>query len=524
MSLPSQSGGIQLPNPFNVTTHFVDRHVFEGRGEKLAILCEDRAFTYSEVAEQINRVGNGLRDLDVQEEQRVLLLLPDCPEFVFAYFGAIKIGAVPVPTNTMLRAPDYAYFLDQSHARALIVHSSVYEQVAPIIRDRQFLRHVIVVGETRPGHLWWERWLAASSPELETASSSPDDIAFWLWTSGSTGMPKAAVHLQHDWIYCCEGYARGVLNINENDRTFSSSKLFHAYGLGNGLLFPFHVGAITILYPGRPKPQPILQKAHETRPTLFFSVPTLYAAMLQETDRENRYDLSSVRLAVSAAEPLPADIYRRWRERFACEILDGIGSTEALHIYLSAREGKVKPGSTGQPVPGYDLRIIDEAGREVPCGEIGDLMVRGESTAPFYWNRHQLSKERMRGQWFFTGDKYCVDSDGYYWYAGRSDDMFRVSGEWLSPIEVESALIEHPSVLEAAVVRYPEENGLQTPKAFVVLKQGISPTDGLARDLQDFVKQRIAPYKYPRRIEFLAELPKTAAGKVLRHLLRDTKK
>ena len=337
-------------------------------------------------------------------------------------------------------------------------------------------------------------------------------------------MPKAAVHLQHDWIYCCEGYARGVLNINENDRTFSSSKLFHAYGLGNGLLFPFHVGATTILYPGRPKPRPILQKAHETRPTLFFSVPTLYAAMLQETDRENRYDLSSVRLAVSAAEPLPADIYRRWRERFACEILDGIGSTEALHIYLSAREGKVKPGSTGQPVPGYELRIIDEAGREVPCGEIGDLMVRGESTAPFYWNRHQLSKERMRGQWFFTGDKYCVDSDGYYWYAGRSDDMFRVSGEWLSPIEVEGALIEHPSVLEAAVVRYQEEIGLQTPKAFVVLKQGISATDGLARDLQDFVKQRIAPYKYPRRIEFLAELPKTAAGKVLRHLLRDKEK
>jgi benzoate-CoA ligase family protein len=524
MSLPFAFGGIHLPDPFNLTSHFVDRHVSEGRGDKPAILCEDRKLTYAQVAEQVNRAGNALRDLGIQQEQRVLLLLPDCPEFTFAYFGAIKMGAVPVPTNTMLRASDYAYFLDESRAPALILDSSVYAQVAPIVQDRRFLRHVIVVGEPWPGRHWWERWLAAASPELEPAPTSPDDIAFWLWTSGTTGMPKAAVHLQHDWIYCCEGYARGVLRIQENDRTFSSSKLFHAYGLGNGLLFPFHVGATTILYPGRPKPQPILQKAHQTRPTLFFSVPTLYAAMLQETDGENPYDLSSVRLAVSAAEPLPADIFRRWRERFACEILDGIGSTEALHIYLSAREGKVKPGSTGQPVPGYQLRIIDESEREVACGEIGDLMVRGESTAPFYWNRRRLSKERMRGEWFFTGDKYCVDSDGYYWYAGRSDDMFRVSGQWLSPIEVEGALIEHPSVLEAAVVRYQEENGLLTPRAFVVLKQGISPGDSLARELQDFVRQRIAPYKYPRRIEFLAELPKTAAGKVMRHLLRDTRK
>jgi len=510
-----------LPDQFNLVDHFLDRYVREGRGGKVAILCNDQRLTYAQMAEQVNRAGNGLRELGVQEEQRVLLLLPDGPEFAAAYFAAMKIGAVAVPTNTALRAADYAYFLSESRAKVLIVHSSLYSEVAPSLERQQYLRSVVVCGAAPHGHINWDAWLRGSSAELDPAPVSRDEVAFWLWTSGSTGRPKAAVHLHRDWMYCCESYARGVLNIGPEDVTFSSSKLFHAYGLGNGLMFPFYVGATTVLFPDRPQARSILETVHATRPSLLFSVPTLYAAMLQEMEQGHRYDLSSVRLAVSAAEPLPAEIFRRWRDRFGVEILDGIGSTEVLHIYLSARAGRVRPGSTGQAVPGYELRIVDDNGEDAPPGVIGDLLVSGESTAPCYWNRRQLSAERMRGKWFFTGDKYSVDADGFYWYAGRSDDLFRVSGQWVSPHEVESALIEHASVLEAAVIAYREETKLHTPKAFVVLKQGVAGCPELARELQDFVKRRITPYKYPRRIEFLPELPKTAAGKLLRYKLRE---
>ena len=329
------------------------------------------------------------------------------------------------------------------------------------------------------------------------------------------------MHLHHDWFYCCEYYARSVLAIQTQDVTFSSSKLFHAYGLGNGLMFPFHVGATTILYPGKSQARTVLEVAQANRPTLFFSVPTLYAAMLQEVEQGTAFDLGSVRLAASAAEPLPADIFRRWKERFGVEILDGIGSTEVLHIYLSARAGQVRPGSTGKAVPGYELALVDHAGQPVPTGKIGDLMVAGPSTAQCYWNRRALSEERMRGRWFFTGDKYTVDEDGFYWYAGRSDDMFRVSGQWVSPIEVECTLIEHPCVLEVAVIAFEEQTRLHTPKAFVVLRESYVGSGELVKELQDFVKQRIAPYKYPRRIEFVNELPKTAAGKLLRYKLRE---
>jgi benzoate-CoA ligase family protein len=518
---PGNRMAIDLPEKFNVADHFVDRHVREGRGGRTAIICRDRTLTYAQLAEEVGRVGNGLRKLGVQEEQRVLLLLPDCPEFVAAYFGVMKIGAVAVPTSTALRSDDYAYFLGESRAKVLIVHDSLYGEVAPALAHQPYLRHVLVCGGLQEHHLNWEEWLAGCPPQLDSEPTSKDDVAFWLWTSGSTGRPKASVHLQRDWIYCCEGYGRGVLDIGPDDITFSSSKLFHAYGLGNGLMFPFHVGATTALYPGKPQAKAILETAQTTQPTLFFSVPTLYAAMLQEIERGGGFDLSSVRLAVSAAEPLPAEIFRRWKERLGFEILDGIGSTELLHIYLSARAGHVRPGSTGQPVPGYDIRIVEPDGREVPPGVIGDLLVSGESTARCYWNHRELSRDRMRGKWFFTGDKYSVDEDGYFWYAGRSDDLFRVSGQWVSPVEVESTLIEHACVLEAAVVAYEEETKFHTPKAFVVLKQGVTGNSELIRELQDFVKKRMTPYKYPRRIEFVTELPKSAAGKLLRYKLRD---
>jgi benzoate-CoA ligase len=514
----SQTSG--EPLSFNLTDYFVNRHIREGRAGKAAIRCGESVHTYGDLADDINRAGNGLLRLGLQEEQRVLLLLPDCPEFVISYFGVIKVGAVAVPTSTFAHTADYDYFLSESKARILILHSTLFSEVAPALGAQRYLRHVIVVGEPQPEYLRWDEWLGQHSPELEAARTTNEDVAFWLWTSGSTGRPKAAVHLHHDWICCCRNYAVEVLGIGPNDITFSSSKLFHAYGLGNALMFPFYAGASTVLFPGRAQAGTVLGIAHSIRPTLFFSVPTLYAQMLQEAEKES-FCLDSVRLAVSAAEPLPAEIYRRWRRKFGVEILDGIGSTEALHIYLSARPGKVKPGSTGSSVPGYELRIVDLEDRDVPAGAIGDLLVTGDSIAPRYWRRRELTAERMRGKWFFTGDKYWVDEDGYYWYAGRSDDMFRVSGQWVSPAEVESVLIEHDGVLEAAVVAYREPTELHTPKAFVVLREGVAATPDLAQELQEFVKHRIAPYKYPRRIEFTDKLPKNAAGKLLRYKLRE---
>jgi benzoate-CoA ligase len=505
---------------YNVADAFVDRHLREGHGGNVAISCGSCTLTYAQIAEQVNRAGNALLELGIQEEQRVMLLLPDGPEFAIAYFAAMKIGAVAVPTSTALRSADYAYFLDESRARVLIIHSSLYTQVESVLPARKYLHHVIVCGEQIERGVHWDEWLASSSPVLGAAETTKDDTAFWLWTSGSTGRPKAAIHLHQDWAHCCEKYACGILAIQSSDITFSSSKLFHAYGLGNGLMFPFYVGASTVLYPGRPQAAAILETVETIKPTLFFSVPTLYAAMLQEA-QQSTYDISSVRLAVSAAEPLPANIFRRWKQRFGIEILDGIGSTEVLHIYISGSPGQVKPGSSGQTVAGYEVRIVDSGGHDVPPGTLGDLWVRGPSTAPCYWNRTELTRNRMRGEWFVTGDKYRQDEDGYYWYAGRSDDMFRVSGQWVSPSEVESALIEHSSVLEAAVVAFEEENKLHTPKAFVVLKNGVASRPELIRELQDFVKERITPYKYPRRIEFVSELPKSAAGKVLRYKLRE---
>jgi benzoate-CoA ligase len=509
-----------VPERFNAASFFVDRHVDEGRGGKIAFFHEEGELTYAGLQRMVNRAGNALRDLGVELEHRVLCLLLDSPAFLATFWGAIKIGAVPIPVNTMMRAQDYLYFLNDSRARVAVISEALLAEAGPVLAQARHLRHVVVVGKARAGQVAFEPWLAKASTVLAAEDTSKDDSCFWLYSSGSTGFPKGAVHLHHDAVVCTDTYALQVLGITPEDRTFSAAKLFFAYGLGNNMTFPMRVGAQGVLYPHRPLPEAMFEVMQRHRPTIFFGVPTLYAAMLQVKEAEKRYDLSSLRLCVSAGEALPEEIFKRWRERFGVEILDGIGTTEILHIFLSNRPGQSRPGSTGLVVPGYDARIVDDEGQPVPPGEIGNLRVKGDSTMAYYWNQHEKTKATLFGEWIQTGDKYYQDKDGYFWYCGRADDMLKVGGIWVSPVEVENTLIGHPAVLEAAVVGHEDSDRLVKPKAFVVLKDGTASAPGLEDELKGFVKDKLAPYKYPRWIEFVPALPKTATGKIQRFKLR----
>ncbi|HEX9567128.1 MAG TPA: benzoate-CoA ligase family protein [Thermoplasmata archaeon] len=500
----------------------MDRHVEEGRGHRPAFVQEGHPVTYAEIHAMTNRVGNALQDLGVQRGDRVLLILLDGTEFVGSFFGAIKIGAVPVPVNTLMRPADYRFFLDDSGAKVVIVSESLLDQVGAAVVRPDLVRRVIVVGNnTGDFPVAFDEWIRNEAPTLEAVDTSKDDVAFWLYSSGSTGFPKGAVHLQGDMLVCAETYARRVLGITEEDRTFSAAKLFFAYGLGNNMYFPMRVGAEAVLFSGRPTADAVFQVIDRYHPTLFFGVPTLYASMLQMHDAADRYDLASLRLCVSAGEALPAEIYRRWFDRFHLEILDGIGTTEILHIFISNRPGAAKPGSSGTPVPGYEAQIVNEQGTPMPRGEIGNLRVKGDSTMAYYWNRPEKTKETLFGRWIQTGDKFYQDEDGYFWYCGRADDMLKVGGIWVSPVEVESTLIAHPAVFEAAVVGHEDEDRLVKPKAYVVLKDPGAASPALAEELIEFVRGRIAAYKRPRWVEFVPSLPKTATGKIQRFKLRD---
>src|SRR2546429_9408828 len=465
-----------------------------------------------------------LRRLGVTIEQRVVLLLPDGPEFVSSFWGALKIGAVPLPTNTLAKARDYEYILRASWATVVNAGEplvAAVEEVRPRLPD---LTHVVVVGRPAAGQLAFGELVEAERPELAPAATTRDDVAFWQYTSGTTGTPKAAVHLHHDMPVCCEAFGRHVLEIGPEDRPFSVARLFFAYGMGNALCFPFHVGASTVLYPGRPEPAKVFEVITRERPTLFYAVPTAYAAMLQVPDAARRYDLRSVRVCSSAGEPLPKAIYERWLEKFGLEILDGIGSTEMCHTFIANRRGQVRPGSSGTVVPGYEAKLVDDAGREVPVGEVGDLMVKGDNACSCYWNQHERTRQTIEGEWVRTGDKYTRDADGYFWYAGRSDDMIKAGGMWVSPAEVEGALAGHPAVVEAGVVGAEDKDELVKPLAFVVLARGHLASPTLEAELKAFVKERLAPYKYPRWIVFVDELPKTATGKIQRFKLREIAK
>ncbi len=519
--LDHENVAASIPDTYNASTTFLDENLAAGRGEDTAILYEGQTYTYAQTLEMTNRLGNALLSLGLQREQRVLLLLLDSPEFVASFFGGMRIGSVPIPTNTLLKPADYLYLINDSRARILIAHEPLAEQIREIRSDLRFLERMIVVGEPRDDEIGYHDLVDGQSAELQPAETHKDEIAFWLYSSGSTGFPKGAVHLHHDMIFCSDLYARNVLDIQADDRTFSVAKLFFAYGLGNNLYFPFRVGGSAVFHPHAPKPEEMFRVIDRDKPTLFYCVPTMYAAMLQIKDAEDRYDLSSLRLCVSAGESLPAELFNQWKERFGVEILDGIGSTEMLHIYLTNWAGKVVPGSSGTAVPGYEVKTVDDDGRPVPDGEIGNLWVKGDSSSPFYWNKHEQTKFAMRGEWFVSGDKYRRDEAGDYWYSGRSDDMLKAGGIWVSPVEVENTLIEHPAVLEAGVVGRDDDDGLVKPKAFVVLAEGHEGSDALAEDLTDFVREKIAAYKRPRWYEFIDSLPKTATGKIQRFKLRE---
>jgi benzoate-CoA ligase len=388
-------------------------------------------------------------------------------------------------------------------------------------KELQFLERIVVVGDQAPaGEITFVELVHRASAELDPAPTRKDDAAFWLYSSGSTGPPKACVHLQHDMVVSAERYAKAILNIAESDRFFSVAKLFFAYGLGNGLYFPLAVGATSILLPGPPRPQSIFDVIERRRPTLFFSVPSNYIKLLMHSGTDREFDLSSIRHAISAGEALPASVFHRFKDRFGVEILDAIGSTEALHMIISNAPGNIRPGSSGKVLPGFEAKIVDDNDKPVPQGEIGNLLVKADSACAYYWNEHEKTKSTIAGDWLRTGDKYFQDEDGYFWYAGRSDDMLKVSGVWLSPIEIEGVLSEHPSVVEVAVVFWQDGDELFKPAACVVLREGVSGSQQLARELQEFVVSRLPIYKRPHWVEFLPELPKTATGKVQRYKLR----
>jgi benzoate-CoA ligase len=512
---------LTLPDQYNAS-ELLYHNLDQERAGKIAIYHGDESYTYAQVAEMASRIGNGLKQLGIPPGARVMMLLMDTPQFPATFFGVMRAGYIPIPTNTVLPADNYEYFLNDSKAQVAIVSGPLYPKLAEIRDNCPELKQVIVVGgDGAAGTLDFADWIAASSPQLEAAPTTPEDQAFWLYSSGSTGFPKGVVHRHSHIRYVTETYGKNILKIDDRDITFSASKAFHAYGLGNNLSLPYSVGASTILLSGRPTPERVFAAIDRFKPTLFFTAPTLYTAMLTITDAEEKYDLSSIRLCVSAAEALQPEVYRQWHRRFGIEILDGIGSTEMLHIFISNRAGQVKAGSSGKPVPGYEARIVDEHSDPVPQGEAGDLLIKGGSAAAFYWNRPEKTAFTMRGEWMFTGDRYYQDEEGYYYYEGRSDDMFKVSGQWVSPIEVENALMEHPAVLECAVVTARDSSNLQRTKAFVILREGYRGNEALSLALQDHVKSRLAPYKYPRMLQFVKELPKTATGKIQRFMLRE---
>jgi len=511
---------------YNASFQFIDENINQGLGNRVAIYHQDEEITYNQLQRNVNKFGNVLKELGVESEQRLLMVCNDTPEFISTFFGAVKIGAVPIPVNTIMQPGDYEYFLNNSRARVLVIHEEHWSEICHLRSRFPYLKEVIIISNhhivSEKGVKDYHFLMNDASEYLESAYTTVNDSAFWLYTSGSTGEPKGVIHLQKSMENCFNSYAKNILDIQSDDITFSASKLFFAYGLGNGMYFPMGAGASTVLMSDRSTPENVFETIEQYKPTIFFGVPTLYGAMINLAEETGKiFDLSSIRICVSAGEALPSEYVRKWKKLFNLDILDGIGSTEVNHIFLSNKIGEIQPGSTGKVVPGYEAKIVNELGETLPPNEPGDLLIKGESIASNYWNLHEVNKQRFLGEWFHTGDKYYTDEKGYFWYYGRSDDMIKVSGIWVSPIEIESSILHHQSVLEVAVVPEKSKDNLIKPKAFIVLKDGIEPSENLANEMKQFVKENLAPYKYPRIIEFIDELPKTATGKIQRFKLTE---
>ena len=514
---------VEIPRDYNAAHDLIERNLRAGRSGKTAFIDDSGSISYGQLAERVNRAANALQGLGLAAEDRIMLAHLDTIDFPSVFLGAIKAGIVPIAGNTMLTTADFQYMLNDSRAKALVVSEPLLPTFAPLLEQRAdklpFLKHVIVSGKDAHGHLSLARLMDTAGTACEPAPTTCDDVCFWLYSSGSTGQPKGTMHMHSHLIQTAELYAKPVLGIREDDLVFSAAKLFFAYGLGNSLTFPMSVGATAILMAERPTPASVFQRLRQHRPTIFYGVPTLYAALLASADMPAR-DALNLRVCTSAGEALPADIGMRWTRQFGVEILDGLGSTEMLHIFVSNRPGEVRYGSTGKAVPGYSLRVVDDAGNPVQPGELGELQISGPTSASCYWNNRAKSRATFMGDWTRSGDKYTVDEAGYYTYAGRTDDMLKVGGIYVSPFEVEGALLTHPDVMEVAVIGQPDTDDLIKPKAFVVVKPEVVADAALAERLQQHVKSRLAPYKYPRWVEFVSELPKTATGKIQRFKLR----
>ncbi len=503
---------VEIPEQLNLADYYLDARIREGKGADVAVIHANsgRTLTYADVQAEANRLANVLRAGGVGVEDRVLIALPDSPAFVAAFFATLKIGAIVTMVNPELPAEDYPYYLEYTRARALVCDEAFYGRVRP---ESRHLRLTL----RRSGGL--EEAMAAASPHFDTEPTHKDDLAIWLFTSGSTGKPKAAVHMHHDFWFNTETYAKQVLGITAQDVTLGVPKLFFGYATGSNLMFPFAVGARTVLFEEKATPELLFSLIERHKPTILTSVPTMIGKMVAADGAEKR-DLSSLRASISAGEALPEELYHRWKKLFASEILDGIGSAELFHIYITNRFGEVKPGSLGKLVPGYDAKIADDDGRELPHGEIGTLWVKGDSAALCYWAAHEKSKQTLRGDWVVSGDKFKRDADGFFYYGGRADDLLKVGGIFVAPIEVENVLMQHAAVLECVVVGYEDADKLTKPKAVVVIKPdlglGAQDHDRLAAELVELARARLAHYKVPRRVEFVASLPRSDRGKILR--------
>ncbi|MDO5528556.1 MAG: benzoate-CoA ligase family protein [Paracoccus sp. (in: a-proteobacteria)] len=505
----------------NAASFFIDRHIEEGRAAKIAYREAGeggRSLSYGDLAAESARFAGALREHDIRREERALMLVLDRLEFPVIFWGCLKAGVVPIPLNTLLSGSVYDVILRDSRASVVFVSAELYDEIAPAIAQNILVRKVVVIGGEAPEGTLSLQDFIANAPLAETIELTPDETAFWLYSSGSTGQPKGVRHV-HGSLKCTyDTYGAQVLGIAEDDVVHSVAKMFFAYGLGNALTFPLAVGATTVLYAGRPTPESASAVLADERPTVFCGVPTLYAALLHHWDKAGIPENPDLRICISAGEALPEEVGKRWKAATGVDILDGVGSTEMLHIFLSNKPGDIVYGTSGTAVPGYDVRLVDEDGRDLGPGEVGELLVRGQSAAEGYWNQRSKSRSTFEGQWTRTGDKYEMTEAGRFVYCGRTDDMFKVSGIWVSPFEIEQALVSHPAVLEAAVVAWAGDDGLEKPKAFVVLKD--PEQAGRLDELKDHVKTRIGKWKYPRWIEVIEQLPKTATGKIQRFKLR----